>query len=292
MSDGADELVSVIDCKKCGKYFRWQINVAGKKVRCNCGQILEVPSTPPPPRRLNPAAADEKKPVAKSKTPPESSKKKFKTAQEESPAPVPAAAADPTSLGGLYAQAMGGGTTAVQRALEEREDEIQPSIWREKVVPVVVIIFGVIAQYGSWLVLTHYEPKVTMGEAMAGATVQLLLQIILYLPIAVGSTFAAANMMQLGFGELWSTILKLAAILIFPIAFVDVIFFSVLVGQEFDFRVMLIGVALYLILASPLVWLLFETDLNETVILAGVFMAPRFVAVFLLVPPAKGILIG
>ncbi|MEM9419172.1 MAG: hypothetical protein AAGA25_09015, partial [Planctomycetota bacterium] len=34
------------DCPNCGKGYRWQTKIAGKMVKCSCGQKFRVPMTP------------------------------------------------------------------------------------------------------------------------------------------------------------------------------------------------------------------------------------------------------
>jgi hypothetical protein len=38
-------------CAACGKQYRWKPEIAGKKVKCKCGNPLSVPATPPTPGR-------------------------------------------------------------------------------------------------------------------------------------------------------------------------------------------------------------------------------------------------
>jgi hypothetical protein len=35
-----------IVCEGCGKKYRWKPELAGKKVKCKCGQVLEIPEPP------------------------------------------------------------------------------------------------------------------------------------------------------------------------------------------------------------------------------------------------------
>src|SRR5688572_15584270 len=41
--------VPMITCQRCGRAFAWKPAIAGKKGKCSCGQVLNIPATPPAP---------------------------------------------------------------------------------------------------------------------------------------------------------------------------------------------------------------------------------------------------
>ena len=37
------------NCPNCQKEYNWKPEIAGKKAKCKCGTVIEIPATPPPP---------------------------------------------------------------------------------------------------------------------------------------------------------------------------------------------------------------------------------------------------
>jgi hypothetical protein len=50
----ATQTLPEITCASCGRHFKSKPELIGKKVRCLCGQTLEVPKPPPPPAEEDP----------------------------------------------------------------------------------------------------------------------------------------------------------------------------------------------------------------------------------------------
>ncbi|HWB52618.1 MAG TPA: hypothetical protein VG722_00430, partial [Tepidisphaeraceae bacterium] len=44
MSGVADAMFA---CIGCGRSYRWKEELAGRRVKCKCGQLMECPSAPP-----------------------------------------------------------------------------------------------------------------------------------------------------------------------------------------------------------------------------------------------------
>src|SRR5687768_15576488 len=99
-----------VACTACGKQHRWRAELAGKKARCPCGAAVAMPAQPPA-EAAEAAVSTNAGPSTPHAPPPTA----------HAPAPKPAAAAQPKAppkqLGGMYAAALGGGTSKIQRAL-------------------------------------------------------------------------------------------------------------------------------------------------------------------------------
>src|SRR5690606_25381211 len=54
---GTDE--KPVGCEHCGRRYKWQANVAGKKVRCKCGQAMFMPAEDPAMDNTIPLATDD-----------------------------------------------------------------------------------------------------------------------------------------------------------------------------------------------------------------------------------------
>jgi len=44
-------------CTTCGKQYYWKAEVAGRRGKCTCGAVTQIPLTPPPPEQDDAAAA-------------------------------------------------------------------------------------------------------------------------------------------------------------------------------------------------------------------------------------------
>lgn len=256
----SNQSLAKLTCAACGKSFRWRKELAGRTVRCKCGQKMTAPDQPD--------ASDSAAPASSASE---------NTVKPEAPAP----------LGGLWTQALSAKASVVETALEQREDDAKPEVFKDKYLPGAMIVLGVAGVTAAWIVMGSVQGSLSVGKSMLGAGLILASQVLIFLPLATASAFFVARLTETAFGDLPTTVFKLAAILLFAGAASDSVFFTMLVGQEFDFRVFFVGFALYTGSFGLLLWRLFDTDFHESMVFVVLLMTPRLFTAVLVLPFAK-----
>jgi len=241
---------ATFNCPACGKVFRWKAELAGRKVRCVCGRELAVAAQPP-----------------------------------DSPVP-PTSADPPPKLGGLLAEAMSRAPSIVEEALANREDEVQPSILKDRYAPIALAAIGLAGTFAFWIILGRSGGLSLTGQLLSAFLIEMS-QVLIYLPLGVYSAFFIARLMGTTFDDVPTTAIKLGGILMGAGALADCAFLGALIQSEFDeFRVFFTGFALYMIPFALLLWWLFSTDMQETMIFVLLLTLPRMLMVFTLFPLA------
>lgn len=181
-------------------------------------------------------------------------------------------------LGGLLAAAMSPGKSDVERSLEAREDEYQPSNVRNRIVPALLLSIGVTASYAVW-----WAMSATALGAIMGATVNLLVQTVIYVPLGFAAALLVVTLFGVEFDAFKLTLFKLAAVCLGVLALMDGVYLAMIVHYfDFDFRCMLIGFVVQLAAAALPIWYLFELDFHETILMALILTLPRVLLLFLL----------
>jgi hypothetical protein len=198
------DTVAQFTCSACQRTYSWKKELAGKRVKCKCGQPVTVPAAPPEPPPepeddglydLADAAADAQKAV--SKLPPKI---------VEAPVAATSAAPARTSRGGVPLE--------YRRARTAHELERDPArtifdVKRDLYVPVVLIVVGAFLYIGYYAIEYHLGTSAFVSTGMGLAIMTLLETVIL-----VGFALFIANPLGVSFGPVGSAILKLAAIAI------------------------------------------------------------------------------
>lgn len=291
-----------LTCSGCHKRYRWKPQYAGLKVQCPCGQYLLMP-------RQDPAASQEQSPSpapASISLEPQAAQatRRQQTVEHRQAAvsssvidldmPEPARAAPaaneddsdeaPLELAitteevapvhatpsQAYLQAMSSRPSAVAQALMNREDEVAPSFFKEKLFPAMVAIAGIIAQIVLWFVFAT-----SPGRAVAGSSLMLLAETLLMAPIAVGAVLLVAKIMDIGFGPMIPALIRVCAIAIGAGGVADLLFFKVMLSVDFDYQILLVGFVLHMILIGIPVAIVFELESLEMAAIVSIIVLPR-----------------
>lgn len=165
---------------------------------------------------------------------------------------------------------------------DERETSVRivtgiHSMFLDVYVPLSIMFVGLFVTVGIW---RHNFPESWNTTAIAIFSV-VLMQVVLFIPVAVGSAIVVVNMMDMELGPLIPAAIKLAAITLGPAALADGLFFAVL-QHEFDYELLLLGFVFYLIAIGLPSWAWFRTDLQQTTLLVALQSLPRLAVMFLI----------
>jgi hypothetical protein len=188
------EIAQKFSCSACGRQFAWKKELAGKKAKCKCGAMVEIPMemTPPEPAEdalydLADLAADAEKQV--SKLPP--------TVID---APPPPTAAKKTKK-----------STAAPVIATPTDDEYDSSIFLDKnrdlYVPIVMLSIGTLLHVLYYLV--RYNVTIAaVVPLVAGVLIMAAIESV----VLIGIAFVVAGPLGLGFGDPRTAIGKFMAI--------------------------------------------------------------------------------
>lgn len=233
-------------CGKCGKSYKWKPELAGKKVKCKCGQIMAAPAEEPVAAEpevdldgLYELAAEEKKASKRQREEPvgfrcpachnelaigavlcTSCGFNVKTGSRGGagkPAAAPTlayagggggVAVSPNVAAGVPSAMVGYGQT--KRGLQEDKRAEQAGVIQDLYLPIGLILFGLM---GSFLHQMHFQryPD-TFSEALLKIGIGLCIDLAL---IAV-ACLAAIKIMEVAFGSPGAAALKICAIAIAP----------------------------------------------------------------------------
>lgn len=173
------------------------------------------------------------------------------------------------------AAALSSKPSAVAAALENREDELQLSPWKEKYIPTTIAIVGVLLQIGLWFIFAT-ETK----HAVIGAAGMLVVEVLVLMPIAIAAVFLTARIMNIGFGPMIPALLKVAAIAIGTGGVADILFFKMMLSVDFDYQMLLVAFVLHMFLLGLPMLAIFELELSEMVMIVSIIVIPRIVILF------------
>jgi hypothetical protein len=192
-------------CDACGKAYRWKPELAGRRVKCKCGQVMTVREAQSAPAEddlyaVAPGAGDE-----------DDMNVTFamarKAAAMEASA-APAAAAAPAR--GPASPFIGYQRGPTQREQENAAGNVIYDMKRDVYVPVAILLGG-LAIYVSYYAI-HYQ-MTGFGVALTATGLSMLTAIKALL--LIGFAFVVAGPLGVSFGGIWTAILKLAAIAVF-----------------------------------------------------------------------------
>lgn len=218
--------------------------------------LAEEPEPPPPPKRRVPAT-----PAAPGPAGPQAAA-----------AAKPAVTPPPLTS---YRALPVGGKSAVERALEAREDEAKPSRFRDLVLPLILLVVGFFGQLVGW-----WEMAKKPGDAFILIGVALALQALVFLPLALISVAMIAKWFELGLGSLPVVLFKLLALMAGTGGLGDVLFLLVITMQDFEPSTAVAGYGFYLILTGVPLLILLELNIYEMALTVLLFFLPRVAAVF------------
>ncbi len=188
---------SRFSCHGCGKSYSWKQELAGRRVKCKCGQVMTVPQTPP-----GQEDPDELYDLAPAGDDVQSAFSKLRSTTAALPPSQPSVIANAVPL--AYQQ----GPT--QRERERMSSATLMDMKRDVHVPVALLIAGFA------LYVSYYAVRYNLGGGgllAVGIGVGLLTAF--KAALLVGFAFAVAGPLGVSFGGIWTAVLKLAAIAVF-----------------------------------------------------------------------------
>lgn len=245
-----------VTCPDCGKGYRWQSKLIGKKVPCKqCGSTFEVPIAPGIGIALAPVAddgtyeldlegedtpaANHAKPANKGKCPSCNSPvrdgavlcmncgfnmaegRKLQTAVAATPATADPEPKDASTM-----------TKRLQRDMETAEETHKAYIWQEYTLPIILLVVGLafVLINTLGLVPAVNEVRIQKGyglisnrAAMVGYIIAFALTLVMMLPLLLGGIFFMATFFGSAFGNLFTALLKLLALTIFIVGLDDLV---------------------------------------------------------------------
>ena len=290
-------------CDKCGKSYKWKPELAGKKVKCKCGNIMAAPAEEPiaaePEIDLNglyELAAEEKKATKRQREEPVgfrcpacSSELQIgavmctacgfnlKTGSRGAPkasggTPVRAAAAPAASSGGGVPSPMLGYGQRNTGAAAVEVDYIGDNPLKEFGVPAGLLIAGV----GVLI----FQTVGSSGD-FASALPAIGLNLIINLVFSFIGMFMIMKLFEVSFGSPGPAVIKAAACCVLPPAIAGVI--GEMVGSDSFFVRMMVSAMLMMPLTYACFYFMFDMDFDEVIYLVVViWLVNQWVVTFLL----------
>src|SRR6266566_2502068 len=212
-------------CDGCGKTYAWKAELAGKRVKCKCGQALTVPSEDPAlaeslPEGFEDLYALAEGPAVQAVTPPAFTRPV--EAGVDAPAPKKSKSAKSSGGAGYAAPALagagGGGAMAgyaqmagKKRIADEKVDrsEVFFNPLKDLYIPGGLIVAGTVLSY---LALVYNHGIRNPGVAMLAVGVMTFVNLILTIP----GILLTIKLFDLGIGPIGPGIVKLGACAIAP----------------------------------------------------------------------------
>ena len=186
-------------CSACGREFNWKPELAGKRAKCKCGQMIDIPAELPHPEAeddglydLAELAADAEKQVSKLpptivEPPPPPPKVKSKAAAKtQKPKAAPAIARN-----------------------DQDDSDVFIDKTRDLYVPSAMLAVGTILHAAYYLF--HYNLKMS---AVAPMTVGLTIMALIESVLMIGIALVIAGPLGIGFGDIRTACGKFAAIVV------------------------------------------------------------------------------
>lgn len=241
-----------IVCGACGKSYAWTTALAGRKVKCRCGQVMTAPTAPVAERDesdLYDVAPDPD--VAQ---------------RERSPAPLTSTVVTTGSAAHAvsYARRETVGETAVDRYFPDRVKDLY--------LPLGLIAGGTVIE----VLIAVFGSSMSLHRAFLGVGAYVIVNTVLML----ATVFVVAKIWRIGFGPVPTAIIKLCGISIGPGAIGSVV--SLVLGFLSCIGA-LIGWLVGCVLYFALIGALFDLEETETwTVCISVFIVKLLLVVFIL----------
>jgi hypothetical protein len=188
-------------CDGCKRIYTWKPEIAGKRVKCKCGQTLTVPQT-----IEAPPAEEEDDLYALAEDAEKAAAQPSRLIAAAPPPPKPATATKTATRSGIPLAYKSGPTA--------REVEVAAAagldMSRDIYAPLVFLVLGFLLAIGYYVV--HYNLG---ADGIIFIGMGLTLMTIVEAAFLVGFALVIANPLGVGFGDFRTAILKLAAIAVF-----------------------------------------------------------------------------
>ena len=178
---------------QCNKSYAWKPELAGKRVKCKCGAVIEVPHPP-----VQPDVEEDLYDVAPSDEP-------VKPKRPSVQMPVASASASARTSGGVAVPYQSAPTKP-----DRMSDKTLMDMNRDVHVPIGLLAAGVIAYLSCFAFKYHLT-----GYGIAITSVGLFVMTALKAALMVGFALFIANPLGVSFGGIWTAALKLAAVAVF-----------------------------------------------------------------------------
>jgi hypothetical protein len=265
-----------VSCPSCGANYRWKPELGGKKVRCKCGNPLEIPASPPgatvgegaiatvreaAPSARCPSCGGDVKPTAviclncgyNLKT-----GQAVKTLTGNVPAPPDPRPGMLTALGK---------PSATAKALEERQDDAASNELFDLYLPAGMIALGVIVVFCRAYFAQTFGAFGGAAGGIITATVAVGATLLVSVPLLLAGLMAAAKIGGIGFGPIHLAVFKLMAISLGPSAIADMIaVFLTWTVDETGWAAGMFALFAKIGLYWALIAALFSLDLGETLL--------------------------
>jgi hypothetical protein len=265
----AEVATSTFSCSACGKNYKWKQELAGRKVKCKCGQVVQIPTSDPAakaaPQEDSSLAALEEMAAAKhveiprQDVAPQQEDDLYDIAEPEKPRKAARAA---------VAVASGGAAVAVPAApllgysrapvAAETQDDNDPNAIKELYFPIGVFAAGLalsLLQATKLSIITF-----PFQTAMALVGIRLVFDMILI----CGGCLAVMGWLEISFGSPGPALLKIAGIALIAAPVASIV--SYLIHDPFG----IIGI----VVAMAVIWILFmkmfDMDIADVRVLTAI----------------------
>ena len=265
-------------CEECGKSYAWKPELAGKRAKCKCGRLMEVPASPPEPETPPEPSFDDLYALAEQAS-----------AQAAAPAAVPVAApaAKPRTKSRAPAAAAGVGMYASSRRDADAAKSAASAQIMDLYVPIGLLVFG--SALCIWRIMASSEMSIVAATAFLGVWM-MAEAVLVFLGCLVGIKWLGISL-----GDPLTALLKIGAVVVGP--------FGVALAVSWLTGTWLVGFFLAPLLYYALLSVFFEMDLGEVLMLSGVIYVLQYAgrllllltllrAVFGEVPPAVAQIAG
>ena len=180
--------------------------------------------------------------------------KRMQTAVADGDAPAPGPG---KGIAGLSTAMPGIASSAISRALDDKEDEVGSGLFKDLWLPLILIIAGLAGEFISQLFF-YADTAPTVVSVLISVGVELAVRV----PLMLVAMIVAVKLLDVAFGPLGQALLKLCAVVLGPSAIVGAI--ALLTGGG------LVGLLFAVILSIGFYWLLihilFDLDGTETIL--------------------------
>ncbi|MCC6421894.1 MAG: hypothetical protein IT447_00265 [Phycisphaerales bacterium] len=245
-------------CVGCNKTYRWKPELAGKKAKCKCGQVMEVPAEPPMPPEEEGLydLVDEPQP-----RPQVQGSVMAPSPASNQPSPVaPAATMSATPASGrIGSPVLPYASVARPRPVDE--DSVGEERGKHFYLPIALIVVG--TALALFVNMRFYE------ISLAGATLVVGIKLLIDLVLIFLGCLIAIKLMDISLGSPGEALLKICAIAIAPGALGGLI--ELWVGPAAGMLVGFLMLGIYFILFK----VFFDLDGSEMMILTVIIWLIR-----------------
>lgn len=248
----------MIVCSQCHKQYKWKAELAGRKVKCKCGQLITVSAAPPEQDEEIDlyAFADDATSGATPATP----------IQPIAPIAPIAATAAPAAVVGAAHPMLGYRPKPISREpVSSGAWGLEGSPIKDFWLPIACIAVGLIVKLVDWMVLND----LSFIWAMSAVGIEMVVE----MTILVIGCLIAMRLLDMALGAPLQALLKLAGVAIAPGAI------GGLIASSFDFGWM-IGWGIAFLMYIFLLMAFFDLDGNEVMILAVIIWVLRQAAAY------------